>query len=87
MHWHGDVFDLFSQKAMLWHLHQKEGDQVPCAFEYTKGQDFWAYLRDDPAKEKIFQTAMKNIDIGRPLDCVGPNRLNASKIMKRSACP
>ncbi len=64
MSWHADNYEAFTQKAMLWHLKQKGGDETPCAFEYATGQEFWSYLKADPAKEKRFMKAMGNGDIG-----------------------
>ena len=67
LQWHGDDYQAFSQSAMLWHLKQKGGDETPCAFEHAMGDEFWSYLKKDPAKEEIFMKAMENGDIGRCL--------------------
>ena len=57
-----DCFPAFSKDALLWHLKQK-GKHVPCAFQHVSGQDWWKYLRSDPAIEETFAKAMKCGDV------------------------
>lgn len=54
---------------MLWHLKQKGGDEVPCAFEHVNGTDWWSYLKADPKLEEEFAKAMKAADCMGDFHC------------------
>ena len=57
-----DCWPAFGKDAMLWHLKQRGGDEVPSAFEHLRGQDWWSFLKSDPEVEDIFAKAMKGGD-------------------------
>ncbi len=59
---YADCYKAFNKDAVLWHLKQKGGDEVPSAFEHVQGQDWWSYIKSNATIEETFAKAMKGGD-------------------------
>lgn len=57
-HWFTDSYPVFTYEAMKWHLHQPDGDGIPCALEKVYGCGFWEYLKAKPELDAQFTKAM-----------------------------